>query len=144
MLEDALSNVYGPHFQTLDRYVGDHFQLYKLHGSVDWGHTVNVPIVLTKDPTRIHNYLYDNAGDYPLGPIVKIPPGAFNTHDHGAVPAIAIPVDRKSDFECPASLVDDLATIIRTQNVKVLTVSASPGPHRSRSSRVPIRSSRSS
>lgn len=120
-------------FPSMDNYVNrDDFKLFKLHGSVDWGRSVDSAAVMnllglndtwrgqlhnlgTIDPTRMWQTMIDSVDlisvgtriDVTIGgtPVCRIKNGAAADF---AYPAIAIPVEEKSAFECPEEHVRQL------------------------------------
>jgi hypothetical protein len=105
MIESALRSV-GVAINALQDYIGhDAFKLFKLHGSDHWGREVQVeiPDIANLNVWQVAYQLIGQAeklkfGDrfhiveeYPIGKIDGIP----------LFPAIAIPVETKSTFECP-------------------------------------------
>ena len=101
MLEDVLGPRYGAGFVDIHSYLRSDFTLIKLHGSVDWAHRIPVPPDIVDDFGALRNYLFEYAGQYPLFSIVKAGSGQVVYEKDGLVPALAIPVQGKTTFECP-------------------------------------------
>ena len=113
MLENALQSVNITIGGLPDYIRYDDFKLFKLHGSVHWGREVEIliPDIGGLNVWAVANQLISQAEtvkvtdrfhlvqDYPIGKIDNIP----------LFPAIAIPVETKSDFECPQDHLDCLA-----------------------------------
>jgi hypothetical protein len=121
LFENALEEI-GLKYNNMDDYTSNGLvSLYKLHGSVDWSHpiihdleipgrsdieivriiienfrniTIDSEFVLTKRPIHSLN-----------GPTAIIEKNLF-------FPAIAIPVDQKSKFECPSTHLEHLSSAI--------------------------------
>jgi hypothetical protein len=98
MLEKAIQHELDFTFMTMESYVErDDIKLFKLHGSVDWGHhtrsTVNGTI----------NDVIERAGQLEIPTTFEIKRGDWNSGQGGElwVPALAVPVRRKRVFECP-------------------------------------------
>ncbi|MFQ5596411.1 MAG: hypothetical protein ACE5GK_00010 [Nitrospiria bacterium] len=116
MLERALASV-DIVIKSLGDYVNsDSFKLFKLHGSVGWVREVEIEgdprrdkvsdrdnlavagyIILQSDALKFTNHFHIG-----YSPPPGIAPGRY------LFPAIAIPVEKKSDFECPPALIDQL------------------------------------
>jgi hypothetical protein len=88
------------------------FKLIKLHGSSDWARAVETPVpgLAEMNAWQAARWLIDNASqlkvssrysvitEYPIGRALDVP----------LYPAIAIPLETKLDFECPADHVSHL------------------------------------
>jgi hypothetical protein len=119
LIEDALPEV-GVIIQELSDYTSnDKYKLFKLHGSVDWGRLVDTPIArigelnawqiaheLIKRVTdlKITDQFQVVKGSYPMGKVANM----------ALFPAIAIPVQSKTHFECPAQHLHVLKTMLPT------------------------------
>src|SRR5207244_3103567 len=64
MLEDVLGPWHDSGFDEMTSYMRPQFSLFKLHGSVDWGRQVPVPLHLTNDPPGVRAFLFERAGNY--------------------------------------------------------------------------------
>ena len=119
ILEDALQTIYGWDLRRdLSRFVErDDCRLFKLHGSVTWSQTVRAqaePYAIMVDAALMHA---ERGGHFngeirpTKGPFqVDNPPEIW-------VPALAVPMEAKTAFECPSShlqlLREDLASVRR-------------------------------
>jgi hypothetical protein len=121
MLEAVLGQAYRTIFNDLTAYMTPEFQVFKLHGSVDWGHLVALPPQVAGNEAAARNYLFDHAGQYHLSDIVRAQQSLGISGDDGLVPALAIPVQGKSTFECPTSHLDMLNRAI-WQTTRVITI----------------------
>lgn len=115
LIERAL-RIIGINFDMPSDYINNNFfKLIKLHGSITWGREVlcNWDIrgqsntdIAHKVIQNIHgitiNQTYDKIDNYPPDPKYDVP----------RFPAIAIPVEVKNDFECPANHVAKLKEMI--------------------------------
>ena len=125
MIEDALSSL-GITINEVPDYIGnDGFKLFKLHGSTHWGREVDTPIdnIQNKNVWQVGGELIDKAADLIVSdryhivrdhPISKI-------NDTPLFPAIAIPVETKRVFECPAEHLECLCSHI-SKVTKILVV----------------------
>jgi len=107
MLEAALPTV-GVEIRSIDDYVAStSYKVIKLHGSVNWGREVEPPMadVGAVGNERLVIELIERAVDLKVTdryhvaqqvPIVRL------DQQRPLIPAIAIPVQRKGAFECPA------------------------------------------
>jgi len=119
LLEDALAD-FGLRIEAMDDYTKKHpfYKLFKLHGSVNWVREVGVPTKaenpgyvwgvvndLIERAAEIHDQITQNyilSQDHPPGVVGGAP----------MFPAIAIPVEKKSTFECPQQMLDELITLL--------------------------------
>lgn len=112
MLEDALPTV-GVQVRSLPDYIsGDAYKVIKLHGSVNWAREVDTRIegINELNVWKVAHELIDKAS------LLKISERYRMVAEHpigksGQValfPAVAIPVERKRSYECPAEHVDAL------------------------------------
>lgn len=111
LLEHAIRATTGRGMEP-DQATSSAFPLYKLHGSVDWGHRVSGPHVPPDaDGAPLVNYLCSNTSSISVCEDIEQtpfnPPCARNG-ERVYVPAIALPVSSKGEFECPPPLVNDL------------------------------------
>lgn len=93
--------------------------LFKLHGSVDWGHVTRCGLTDRefRDPLAVEQKiisLIDSTGTTIYDDRFEMKSAASNLMDNGLVlsPAIAIPVKNKDSFECPKSHLNTLARVI--------------------------------
>lgn len=106
MLENALCSV-GIKINAIPDYIEhDAFKLFKLHGSVHWGREVETAIPNVKDRNvwAIGKELIQRSEELKISDRFRI----VHQHPIGKIedlplfPAIAIPVETKPGFECPA------------------------------------------
>lgn len=120
MIESALESV-GIVIDSMPKYIqSETFKLFKLHGSVNWGREVK---------TDLRHIAHSNSWQV-CSEVIRLSPELEITENfhmaesqpigrYGAVPlfpAIAIPVERKSVFECPSDHLDCLK-----QHLKMVT-----------------------
>lgn len=116
IIESALANR-GQAFNRLDDYIADGvIPVFKLHGSVDWARPIQYA-----EPTRFGGNAWQVARQI-CDAIHELPnPGSIerwgtvptsHVNNHLAVPAIAIPVKSKTNFECPESHLEKLAKLL--------------------------------
>ena len=98
MIEQAMNQVFGMSFDNFTDYILDHrYKLIKLHGSIDWGHEVN-PIIRPRTAGEVAR----NIAKLQLSvEYQKVGRSAVLRDGQIGFPAIAIPVERKSEFACP-------------------------------------------
>jgi hypothetical protein len=119
MIEQAMTQLFGLKFDILPQYIrdGQNYKLIKLHGSVDWGREIialttprAVPAILdVLDTLQLAEYRKFSS------PPAKFPDGVTG------FPALAIPVENKSEFNCPREHIESLATVI-PQVTKIITI----------------------
>jgi hypothetical protein len=123
MLEKVLEQ-FGHTLTNIDNYVRhDRFKLFKLHGSVNWGRRVldqAGPLRQQKETVR---HLIDSAASLKFANDYWILEHSDKTHDDKFVffPALALPVEKKVDFECPASHVNVLRQHLKNVT-RILTI----------------------
>lgn len=119
MIEEALASVGVSIKGVPDYVVSNDFVLVKLHGSVNWARVVDTRIdnLQNKNQWQVAEELIARAGTLALGReflmVPEYPSGKFG--DKPVFPAIAIPVERKDSFECPAEHLDVLRALIPTR-----------------------------
>jgi hypothetical protein len=115
MLETALSTV-GIEIQTLPDYIADtRYKLIKLHGSVNWGRSVEAPYQLLQQKMwPLIDTLIDYANELKITQKYTLVDEYPIHATEGSVlfPAVAIPVESKLDFECPEEHLEALRAAI--------------------------------
>lgn len=120
LLEDALNQDFGTSFQSVGDYMTQlpHYKVFKLHGSVNWAREVDDGIgnfaEVARDPWAFANGLIDRVRDLKISQRYKVVRSHPIVYEDGKTlfPAIAIPVETKSDFECPAQHLEALRECI--------------------------------
>jgi hypothetical protein len=125
LLEQALTDVVSFDFQSLEDYVKrDDFTLIKPHGSVNWGRVAPwkgdfVRGPGARDMVLAHIQTLEVTNEYRLmtsiddvWDLVVAPGPAVNAAAAARLPAIAIPVDRKNEFECPTDHLETLNELL--------------------------------
>jgi SIR2-like domain len=119
LVEDALRSR-GTSIALLDDYIAnDRFKLFKVHGSIDWVHSTGIKVaefaeslnqwgavaaVTERAPKlTLGKEFLIAAEDYPSGML----------HDELVAPALAIPLEDKTDFECPQEHLTLLTSLLR-------------------------------
>ena len=119
MLEEAMLQLWGWEFTNLNAYTSrSEYKLIKLHGSVDWGlEMLSVPG--RGQPTEVIDSavrgltISDTYGKVKLD--MHFENGTFG------YPALAIPVEKKSEFVCPPGHLGALADVLPNVT-KIITV----------------------
>jgi len=126
LLEDALSD-FGLPIEAFPDYTKKHpfYRVFKVHGSVNWARIVENEIQ-SRNPTHAwsvaHEWIqraaevritdnYVLSTEYPTAVVGGRP----------AFPAIAIPVEREKNFECPPDLLEELRALL-PQTTRVLVI----------------------
>jgi len=126
LLEDALSD-FGLPIEAMGDYTKKHpfYKLFKLHGSVNWAREVGVP-TKAENPGYVWgvvNDLIERAAEIPITQNYILtqdhPPGVVGGTP--VFPAIAIPVEKKSTFECPQEMLAELSAFL-PQVSKILVI----------------------
>ena len=119
LLETALFDLGFP-IETIEHYTDDSkmFRLIKLHGSVNWANKIETPLpsnVNKGNPMSVlqHVINYASAVKIISDRFVVCNAGNMGLADGCPVfPAIAIPVERKQEFQCPPRMVDVLINLL--------------------------------
>jgi hypothetical protein len=120
MLEDSLTELWGVKFEDLTSYTSQpHFKVIKLHGSIDWGLEFNGNL---KDalPTAIMDAAVKGIDVSDFYKKVNHPPVIFENGTRG-FPALAIPVEKKSEFVCPPEHLRAIADVL-PRVTKIITI----------------------
>jgi hypothetical protein len=126
LLEDALSE-FGLPIKAFPDYTKKHpfYRVFKVHGSVNWARIVENQIQSQNpghDWSVVHEWIqraaelkvtdeYVLCGGYPTAVVEGRP----------AFPAIAIPVEKDKNFECPPNLLEELKALL-PQTTRVLVI----------------------
>lgn len=120
LLEYALELHFGYKFEQIEDYTERirPFRVFKLHGSVNWGQIVEIALPanmnLQHSPS-ILTYLIDHASELSVSNkfVLCNPLTLGEAVDNRPVfPAIAIPVEKKNQFACPQTLIEQLVTVM--------------------------------
>lgn len=117
LLDEALNRA-GYRFTELSAYVARDLMLIKLHGSVNWAREVATPCsgVGTLSGKAIADWVIENFPTLEISQNYTMsgscPPS--NSRTTALVPALAIPVESKLAFECPAAHVVALKNFLPT------------------------------
>jgi hypothetical protein len=118
LLEAALSQL-GWTIGTMEDYTqrSTLFRVFKLHGSVNWAHEVEIELpanINTGHPPAVLTHLIEHAASLKVSDrFVLCNPGMMGVVDGRPVfPAIAIPVEKKGSFECPQRMVEELIALL--------------------------------
>jgi hypothetical protein len=126
LLEGALCNYFGLKIKQIDDYVGGHpcYSIFKLHGSVNWAREVAPGLNLGQSPSPsvIAEQCIEHAAQLSVGSKYALLPSCPAGLVTGVpcFPAIAIPVESKSQFECPPSHLEKLKDLL--PNVRKLLI----------------------
>jgi hypothetical protein len=114
----------GLRLDTIEDYISDSsFTLVKIHGSVDWSRPIHTSLNASSNANfwQIANLVINNAERIDVADhFVRSTANemAGQPQEAPMFPAIAIPLERKRDFECPKSHLDHLdAMLARTQKI---------------------------
>jgi len=127
LIEDALE-LLGHKINHMEDYTdrGAIFQLFKLHGSINWAHVVENGVPANVNATNGHSvlqFLIEHASDIRFSnrTILCSPVSMGAVSGNLTFPAIAIPVEQKSLFQCPGTMIDELKRIL-PQVTKILVI----------------------
>ena len=123
LLEDALPTV-DVKIQTIPDYISSDYQVVKLHGSINWAHEVtDFHSVAGQNPMATAYELIEKFPELMLQDRFLVANGA-PIQSPGSIPyfpALAIPVESKPDYECPAEHLETMEKSI-PQVTKVLVI----------------------
>jgi hypothetical protein len=124
MLETAFQESFDHNFSEPSTYVSrDDYKFFKLHGSVNWGRVVGLDV--NRNPNAYHaQALIEMAG--PQLSILKefrvlSAPADKVINGEALFPAIALPLEAKTTFECPEEHLTMLQSLL-PQTTKLLTI----------------------
>jgi SIR2-like domain len=127
LIESALERE-GVTIKLIDDYIANPvFKLFKLHGSVDWGRPVVAPfdsVSRGREQSDVIRELIESAEHIQLSSDVQIiskQPASMLASVPVFFPAIAIPVEKKSEFVCPESHVKHLKELLRDTRI-IMTI----------------------
>lgn len=105
MLEEAIWSTLGLPMRDLTDYIADpNYKVIKPHGSVNWAHQVHTYRSETVHARGLAWELIDRVDQLNISSAYSItaarPPGR-SVENKPLFPAIAIPIERKSTYECP-------------------------------------------
>ncbi len=127
LLEYALDPL-GYRFTRMEDYTEtlEPFRVFKLHGSVNWGQIVENQLPANINPQHspsIMTYLIDHAAELRVTNrfVLCNPASMLVVDDRPIFPAIAIPVEKKSEFACPQTHVEQLVEAL-PQVSKILVI----------------------
>jgi len=131
LIERALQDVLGLRFQEIKDYIGrGGYTLLKLHGSVNWLQPIDIeathpfPAWIGGPDDQIRQQLIERAGEYEVDDgtfQVVADPKMIRVGDNFAVPAIAIPIQGKRSFVCPADYPNKFKDCLR-ETTKLMLV----------------------
>ncbi|MEC4889175.1 MAG: hypothetical protein RI101_03865 [Nitrospira sp.] len=122
LLDGALEQ-FGCTFNDFPSYIENHLPLIKIHGSVSWGRLSTAPIDIRGKRVDIANSVINSyspefiTNQYVI--VGESPPAP--RQDRAVFPALAIPVESKLQFECPAYHVEALKSLL-PQVTKILVI----------------------
>lgn len=100
----------------MNHYIASNdFNVFKLHGSVNWHRRVDIPIRTEEDVRQAKRTLIDRAGSYSEEDIFRIAPdpvGRYEVDGGLALPALAIPTERGKEFICPSEHLERLKELL--------------------------------
>lgn len=118
LLEQAVGHT-EREIRTIEDYTNSAlFRIFKLHGSVNWGRYVDLelPLNVNVEGESILEYLIENASELSFSNefVLWRDSRTMRVPHEGRLwfPAIAIPVAKKSDFECPEFMLNQLRALL--------------------------------
>ena len=116
LLEDALYD-FGLPITSIDDYTKKHpyYRIFKLHGSINWAREVQIQLQTTsRSAEAVIRELIERANEmhileryvFARDRVIGLVGGI------ATFPAIAVPVEKKTSFECPAELLKTLADLL--------------------------------
>jgi hypothetical protein len=124
LLEHALERL-GYAINSMEDYVDrvGPFKVFKLHGSLNWGQTVEVPIPknVQGDWSALISHMIENAPRLQFKDRFVLGNSLLGSETELVFPAIAIPVQTKREFQCPARVIEVLHSML-PRVTKILVV----------------------
>jgi hypothetical protein len=121
MLETSLTELWSVKFTDLGSYtIHPHFKLIKLHGSIDWGLEFNDIELCRATPSVVIEAAVKSIDVSDRYQKVVRPQVIFADQTHG-LPALAIPIEKKSEFVCPPEHLQALAEVL-PRVTKIITI----------------------
>ncbi|HYM76868.1 MAG TPA: hypothetical protein VE377_12895 [Candidatus Dormibacteraeota bacterium] len=121
MIERSMKDLWNCTFESFDAYISDpRFKLIKLHGSIDWALQFKdfparkTPAEVIRDAEVIGVKVTEQ-----YRKVVRTP--AVFDDGHFGFPALAIPVEKKSEFLCPPEHLKALADVLPSVT-KMITI----------------------
>ena len=123
LIEDALAGIGVPvnvetHPPLMGYITDQNYKLFKLHGSVDWGRYMKLSVNENLPQSdAVRQNIQNDLSLYVSDDFVKLPSSNIpigHVDGRPVVPAIAIPVENKSAFECPPNHVAALTGALST------------------------------
>ena len=121
LIENAITKVTGWEYGHLNTYPGGTFKLFKLHGSTTWGRELDIGWT-GENTSRVQDAITDAL--LARGNVISSRYARWegaSTNGHYWVPAIAVPLLDKPDFECPQAHIDELVGLL-PQVDRVITI----------------------
>ncbi len=114
ILDRALGDV-GVPITKLEHYISsDRFKLIKIHGSVNWVREVD-DLVPGKAGTAVYEQVIDQAANLRPSDRWRLVDGFATAHtwgDKAIMPALAIPVQTRQAYECPADHLEEFRRLL--------------------------------
>jgi SIR2-like domain len=118
LLEDALQDL-GFEIKQMSDYIapGRIFKLFKIHGSINWGQVVKLQLHENTNlqvPQLVLSQLIERVAELEMTDAFHVcSPDSMGFYGGVAVfPAIAIPVEKKAQFLCPQTVLDELVLLL--------------------------------
>ena len=115
LLEHALEYL-GYGIRSMEDYVdrAGPFKVFKLHGSVNWGQTVEIPIAesVQGHSSTLMTYMIENAPQLKFKDSFVLGNSIPGLEAQLVFPAIAIPVQKTRGFQCPARVIEVLHSVL--------------------------------
>jgi hypothetical protein len=124
MVEQTMAEMWGWAFDNLDAYTSNpRFKLIKLHGSIDWGFEFMDPMAKASNaPQKIIRNASKTLHVDVSERYRKVVSPSMNFDDGTqGFPALAIPVEKKSEFSCPPEHLTALANALPNVT-KIITI----------------------
>jgi hypothetical protein len=119
LIEHALEKSMGIRMDSIPAYISDNrYNLAKLHGSINWAHDVDIPTsaLADKNAWQVARQLIQDVAtleiDHDSFNIATNRPIALSAGTRARFPAIAIPLQNKDSFECPAEQIKRVFDVI--------------------------------
>ena len=118
MLEDALAEdlrIRGPYperplIRKIDDYLRWSYKVIKPHGSINWMHSVTTQgaFLNARNPFELIEIMINSVDELRIDRKIDVVDSYLKKHGKARIPAIAIPVEAKSEYECPEEHLQEL------------------------------------